>query len=100
MSRKYAYHRISAEELSARLDALGMSARELARLSSAGEDRVIKWLTGKEDVDPKIDLLTFLLLHSEDNTLAATKRWAGMRAYVREEAVSAASATSIPARVR
>lgn len=84
MSRKYAYRRIDAAELSARLEYLGLSARELARLSATSEDRVIKWLTGKEDVDPKIDLLTFLLLHPEDNTLAATKRWAGMRAFVRQ----------------
>ena len=60
MSRRYVYDRIDHLELSRRLDRLGISARELARASGANEDRVLKWLDGREDIPPHIDLLTTL----------------------------------------
>ena len=61
MSRRYVYDRIDHLELSRRLDRLGISARELARASGANEDRVLKWLDGREDIPPHIDLLTTIL---------------------------------------
>ena len=60
MSRRYVYDRIDHRELSRRLNELGITARELARACGANEDRVMKWLEGREDIPPHIDLLTRL----------------------------------------
>jgi uncharacterized protein (DUF488 family) len=38
--------------LSAGLDETGLSMRQFARLTGAREDRVQKWLEGKEDIPP------------------------------------------------
>ncbi len=60
LSRRYVYDRITHEELSRRLTVMGLSARDLARASGALEDRVMKWLSGAENIPPHIDLLTRL----------------------------------------
>ncbi|MFG1304181.1 hypothetical protein V5F34_08580 [Xanthobacter autotrophicus] len=62
MSRRYVYDRIDHHELSRRLDAMGMPARELGRVTGADERRIMRWLGGEEDIPPHIDLITRLLM--------------------------------------
>ena len=51
MSRRYRYEpRMTARELSKAMNALGLTARKLARISGARADRVEKWLRGEEDI--------------------------------------------------
>ena len=76
MSRRYVYDRIDHRELSRRLNELGLTARYLARACGANEDRVMKWLEGKEDIPPHIDLLTTIWA-KEDRSLEITAEWVG-----------------------
>lgn len=60
MSRRYIYDRIDHKELSRRLNAIGVTARDLERASGADGRRVMRWLSGEEDIPPHVDLLTTL----------------------------------------
>jgi len=83
MSRRYEYARITGADLSRRLGAVQISAEELVRYAATSRDRVMKWLDGREDIPPSIDLLTTILAEMPE-ALDIAERWAS-RVAVRKD---------------
>lgn len=80
LSRRYVYARIDHKELSRRLNAIGITARDLERASGADGRRVMRWLSGEEDIPPHVDLLTLLWLDIPACD-EAILRWASSRCH-------------------
>lgn len=47
---------------------LGIAARDLVRASGANENRLMKWLEGREEIPPHIDLLFLIMLEVPESS--------------------------------
>lgn len=80
MSRRYRYEpRMTARELSAAMNTLGLTIGQLARLTGIRADRIDKMLHG-EDVPPHVQSSLFIW-QADPRAFALAREWADIHAH-------------------